>query len=104
MKFKKKLTSNSTLMASSINQNTSNYLSNSNINQNNPNFSYFSNLENLVEDSDFFVSSAVNGRPGKIIHQTTEHSIDKKGNHVVKIKTIRELNQNSIKNNKDKKN
>ena len=100
--FKKKMTSNSTLMASSINQNTSNYLSNSNINQNNPNFSYFSNLENLVEDSDFFVSSAVNGRPGKIIHQTTEHSIDKKGNHIIKTKTIRELNQNSIKNNKDK--
>ena len=89
--FKKSTISNSTLIPSSINANSSNYISNTNLNQNNPNFSIFSNLDNLDDDSDFFAPSQVKDRPGKIIHQTTEHSIDKRGIRVVKTKTVREI-------------
>ena len=97
--IKRTIASNSTLMPSTINQNSSNFISNSNLYQNNLNFSSFSKLENLEEDSDFFSPSTVNhNRPGKIIHQSTEHSIDRKGNRVIKTKIIRELDSNTINN------
>ena len=94
--YKKPFASNSTLIPSPINQNSSNFISNSNLNQNNPSFSSFSNLENIEEDPYFFSPLSVNNRPGRIIHQSTEQSIDKKGNRVIKTKTIRELDSNSI--------
>ena len=95
--IKRTIASNSTLMPSTINQNSSNFISNSNLYQNNPNFSSFSKLENLEEDSDFFSPLTVNNnRPGRIIHQSTEHSIDRKGNRVIKVKIIRELDSNTI--------
>ena len=95
--IKRTIASNSTLMPSTINQNSSNFISNSNLYQNNPNFSSFSKLENLEEDSDFFSPLTVNNnRPGRIIHQSTEHSIDRKGNRVIKVKIIRELDSYTI--------
>ena len=96
--FKKSIASNSTLIPSSINPNYSYYVSNSNLNQNNQNFSTFSNLENFEDDSDFFAPSTVKNHQGRILHQTTEHSIDRKGNRVIKIKTVREIDFNSFNN------
>ena len=87
----KSIMSNSTYIPSTINPNTSN------LNQNNPNFSMFTNFDNLEDDFDFFGPSISKPRPGRIIHQTTEQSIDKKGNKVIKTKTIREID--TIKNN-----
>ena len=102
--FKKSTISNSTIIPSSINDNSSNCVSNTNLNQNNPNFSIFSNLDNLDDDSDFFAPSKTKVRPGKIIHQSTEHSIDKRGIRVVKTKTIREIDSiNDIPKNRNKK-
>ena len=92
--FKKSIASNSTLIPSSINHNYSNLISNSNLNQNNQNFSSFSNIEFFDEDSDFFAPSTVKNHTGRIIHQTTEQSIDRKGNRVIKIKTVREIDSN----------
>ena len=101
--FKKSTISNSTLVPSTINQNSLNYVSNSNLNINNQNFLSFSNLDNL-DDSDFFAPSKNQTRPGRIIHQTTEHSIDKRGIRVIKTKTVREIDSiNDIKKNKNKK-
>ena len=102
--FKKSTISNSTLIPSTINQNSLNYLSNSNLNINNPNFLNFSNLDNL-DDSDFFAPSKNQTRPGRIIHQSTERSIDKKGIRVIKTKTVREIDSiNDIYKNKNNKN
>ena len=102
--FKKSTISNSTIIPSSINDNSSNCVSNTNLNQNNTNFSIFSNLDNLDDDSDFFAPSKTKVRPGKIIHQSTEHSIDKRGIRVVKTKTIREIDSiNDIPKNRNKK-
>ena len=101
--FKKPHQSNSTLIPSSINQNSSNFITNSNLIQGNQSFSSFSNLENIEEDPYFFSPSSVNIRPGRIIHQSTEQSIDQKGNRVIKTKTIREIDSNTInKNNKNR--
>ena len=96
--FKKSIASNSTLIPSSINPNCSYYVSNSNLNQNNQNFSTFSNLENFEDDSDFFAPSTVKNHQGRILHQTTEHSIDRKGIRVIKIKTVREIDSNLFNN------
>ena len=102
-KFMKSTISNSTYMPSTINQNSSNLISNSNINQNNPNFSMFSNIDNLEDDSEFFAPSNSRARPGRIIHQTTEQSIDQKGNRVVKTRTIREIDSLNNKGRRKKK-
>ena len=91
----KSIMSNSTYIPSTINPNTSN------LNQNNPNFSMFTNFDNLEDDFDFFGPSISKPRPGRIIHQTTEQSIDKKGNKVIKTKTIREID--TIKNNNQRR-
>ena len=74
------------------------------MNINNPNFLNFSNLDNL-DDSDFFAPSKNQTRPGRIIHQSTERSIDKKGIRVIKTKTVREIDSiNDIYKNKNNKN
>ena len=100
--FKKSTISNSTLVPSTINQNSLNYLSNSNLNINNQNFLNFSNLD-ILDDSDFFAPSKNQTRPGRIIHQSTERSIDKRGIRVIKTKTVREIDSiNDIYKNKNK--
>ena len=86
--FKISTISNSTLIPSSI---YANYISNTNLNQNNPNFPSFPNLDNLEDDSYFFAPSKVKDRPGRIIHQTTEHSFGKRGIRVIKTKIVREI-------------
>ena len=102
--FKKSTISNTTLAPSTINPNSSNFISNSNLNLNNQNFLNFSILDNL-DDSDFFAPPKNQTRPGRIIHQTTEHSIDKKrGIRVVKTKIVREIDSiNDLRKNKNKK-
>ena len=54
--------------------------------------------KDFSEDIDFFEDFSSYQRPGKIIHQSTEQSYDKKGNKVTKTKIIRELEDSSSNN------
>ena len=43
-------------------------------------------VKNFKDELEFFSPRSSQERPGRIIHQSTEQSIDKKGNHVFKKK------------------
>ena len=47
--------------------------------------------KNFEDEYELFSQKKNSGRPGKIIHQSTEQSIDKQGNRVIKTKTVREI-------------
>ena len=53
---------------------------------------------NLEDDQDFFSHVLNLERPGRIIHQSTEHSYDDMGNQVVTTKTVREIDSLNNKN------
>ena len=54
-------------------------------------------FKDFEEDSDFFEDSNSH-QQGKIVHQSKEHSVDKKGNKITKTKIIREIDDISPKN------
>ena len=56
-------------------------------NRSNPNNQY----NNIEENQDYFSQIYSQERPGRIIHQSTEHSFDDQGNRIVTTKTVREL-------------
>ena len=47
--------------------------------------------KNFEDEYELFSQEKNHERPGKIIHQSTEQSIDKQGNRVIKTKTVREI-------------
>ena len=55
---------------------------------------------NMEDNPEFFSKIYNPERPGRIIHQSTEHSFDDQGNRVVTTKTIREIDSvgNKMKN------
>ena len=53
------------------------------------------NMKDFSEDSDFFEDFTPYQRTGRIIHQSTEHSYDDKGNKVTKTKIVREIEDSS---------
>ena len=55
-------------------------------------------VKNFKDELEFFSPRSSQERPGRIIHQSTEQSIDKKGNHVFKKKTVREIGINETQN------
>ena len=48
-------------------------------------------IKNYEDELELFAQKKIHERPGKIIHQSTEQSIDKQGNRVIKTKTVREI-------------
>ena len=48
-------------------------------------------IKNIEDEYELFSQKNNRERPGKIIHQSTEQSIDKQGNRVIKTKTVREI-------------
>ena len=55
-------------------------------------------INNLEDDQDFCSHVSNQERPGRIIHQSTEHSYDDMGNQVVTTKTVREIDSLDNKN------
>ena len=47
--------------------------------------------KNFEDEYELYSQKNNRERPGKIIHQSTEQSIDKQGNRVIKTKTVREI-------------